>query len=86
MEEFNYMKGKLERMKVVAIGQPYTDFELATPKGGTLKVSDVHNGNVLLIDFWASWCRPCRIANPELVDIYHDYHDRGFEILGVSLL
>ncbi len=50
-----------------------------------LKVSEVHNGNVLLIDFWASWCGPCRRANPELVEIYNEYHDQGFEILGVSL-
>lgn len=85
MEEYKNMSGKLERMKAVAIGRPFTDFELATPEGGSLKVSDVHDGNVLLIDFWASWCRPCRIANPELVAIYHEYHDRGFDILGVSL-
>jgi peroxiredoxin len=85
MKEYEYMYGKLERMKAVTVGQSYTDFELATPEGGTLKVSDVHAGNVLLIDFWASWCGPCRVANPELVEIYHEYHDRGFEILGVSL-
>ncbi|RLD25359.1 MAG: hypothetical protein DRI70_07260 [Bacteroidetes bacterium] len=85
LEEFEYMNGKLERMKAVAIGQPYTDFELATPEGGMLKVSEVHNENVLLIDFWASWCGPCRVANPELVEMYHQYHDQGFEILGVSL-
>ena len=85
MEEYKYMYGKLERMKAVAIGKHYTDFELATPEGETLKVSDVHNGNVLLIDFWASWCGPCRRANPEVVEIYNEYHDQGFEILGVSL-
>ena len=85
MEEYKYMYGKLERMKAVAIGQKYTDFGLATPEGEILKISDVHNGNVLLIDFWAAWCGPCRRANPELVEIYHEYHDRGFEIIGVSL-
>jgi len=85
MEEYKYMYGKLERMKAVAIGQKYTDFGLATPEGEMLKISDVHNGNVLLIDFWAAWCGPCRRANPELVEIYHEYHDQGFEIIGVSL-
>jgi thiol-disulfide isomerase/thioredoxin len=85
MEEYQYMFGKLERMKAVAIGQNYTDFGLETPEGDYLKISDVHNGNVLMIDFWASWCSPCREANPELVDIYNTYHDSGFDIIGVSL-
>jgi peroxiredoxin len=85
MEEYKYMYGKLERMKAVDIGQMYTDFELPTPEGGSLKVSEVHNGNVMLIDFWASWCGPCRRANPGVVAIYADYKDQGFEILGVSL-
>jgi len=85
LEEYKYMYGKLERMKAVAIGQAYTDFELPTPEGGSLKVSDVHKGNVMLIDFWASWCAPCRRANPEVVAIYAQYNTKGFEILGVSL-
>jgi len=85
LEEYKYMYGKLERMKAVEIGQKYTDFGLPTPDGDMLKISDVHQGNVLLIDFWAAWCGPCRRANPELVEIYNEYHDRGFEIIGVSL-
>lgn len=85
MEEYTYMHGKLERMKAVDVGKNYTDFGLETPEGEILKVSDVHQGNVLMIDFWASWCGPCRRANPEVVKIYKDYHDAGFEILGVSL-
>jgi len=85
MEEYKYMYGKLERMKAVDIGQSYTDFGLPTPDGESLKVSDVHQGNVMLIDFWASWCGPCRRANPEVVAIYSEYKEKGFEILGVSL-
>jgi len=85
MEEYQYMYGKMERMKAVAIGMKYTDFGLDTPEGEFLKVSDVHQGSVLLVDFWASWCGPCRRANPEVVEIYNTYHDQGFEILGVSL-
>ena len=85
MEEYTYMYGKLERMKAVAIGMKYTDFGLDTPEGEFLKLSDVHQGSVLLMDFWASWCGPCRSANPEVVEIYNTYHDQGFEILGVSL-
>lgn len=42
-------------------------------------------GKYLLIDFWASWCSPCRAANPEMVELYNKYHKKGFEILGVSL-
>ena len=85
LEEYDYMYNILEKQKDVAIGKQYKDFGLETPEGTMLNVSDVHNGSVLLIDFWASWCGPCRRANPELVEMYAEYHEKGFEILGVSL-
>lgn len=85
LEEYGYMYEIMEKQKDVAIGKHYKDFGLETPEGALLNVSDVHKGNVLLIDFWASWCGPCRRANPEVVEIYTEYHDKGFDILGVSL-
>ena len=42
-------------------------------------------GKVTIIDFWASWCKPCRIENPNVVKIYNKYHDKGLNIIGVSL-
>jgi len=55
-----------------------------TPEGEDLSLSDLR-GKVVLIDFWASWCGPCRKENPHVVKLYKKYKDQGFEILSVSL-
>lgn len=60
------------------------DFAQQTPDGKTLKLSDLR-GKVVLVDFWASWCGPCRRENPNVKKVYEKYKDKGFEILGVSL-
>lgn len=65
-------------------GEVAPDFSQQTPDGKTLALSDLR-GKVVLIDFWASWCRPCRIENPNVKKIYAKYAKKGFEILGVSL-
>ncbi len=82
---YQFMSDKLKAMKRVAIGEPYVDFSLPTPDGNMLELSSLIGENVLMIDFWASWCRPCRMANPEVVSIYNAYKDKGFDIIGVSL-
>lgn len=68
----------------VQVGKEAPDFTLDTPEGEAIALSDLR-GNYVLIDFWASWCRPCRMENPNVVRVYNKYHDKGFEILGVSL-
>jgi len=74
----------LDLAKSVAIGDEYTDFSMSNPKGEELTLSDIKDKYVLL-EFWASWCAPCRKENPNLVKTYNQYKDKGFEILGVSL-
>lgn len=68
----------------VSVGAVAPDISLPQPDGTPLSLSSL-KGRYVLIDFWASWCRPCREENPEMVKLYQRYKDRGFEILGVSL-
>jgi peroxiredoxin len=67
-----------------AIGEIAPLFEGPTPTGERIALESLR-GKVTIIDFWASWCRPCRIENPNLVRLYNRMHDKGLEIIGVSL-
>lgn len=78
------MKQQLDEMRSLSVGQVAPDFELPTPNGDLVKLSDLR-GKYVLIDFWAAWCKPCRAENPNVVRLYNQYKDKGFEVFGVSL-
>src|SRR5690606_10613692 len=77
---------------LIEIGQKAADLKYKNPEGKEIQLSKINKGRYVLLDFWASWCRPCRSGNPRLVAIYNKYKDakfknapKGFTIVSVSL-
>ncbi len=78
------LENNLESAGAVDIGSKAPNFTAPTPEGGELSLNKAL-GAVTIVDFWAAWCKPCRVENPNVVKIYEKYHDQGLEIVGVSL-
>ena len=84
------VKGQLVQQQQLAaqspiqVGAPAPDITLENPNGKSYSLSDL-KGQVVLLDFWASWCGPCRRENPNVVKVYEEYKDQGFTVFSVSL-
>jgi thiol-disulfide isomerase/thioredoxin len=70
--------------QAIAVGQELSNITLPDPNGKNRSLTDLR-GKVVLVDCWASWCGPCRRANPEVVSIYNEFKSKGFEVFSVSL-
>jgi thiol-disulfide isomerase/thioredoxin len=78
------LKTNLDSLKKADIGSPAPDFSAPTPSGENMSLKEAM-GKYTIIDFWASWCKPCRMENPNVVKVYNKYHEKGLNIISVSL-
>ncbi len=79
------LMNRVQIMKSVAIGQKASDFTLNDVSGNPVALSSKIGAKLLLIDFWAAWCNPCRQENPNLVEVYKEFNKKGFDVFSVSL-
>jgi peroxiredoxin len=84
-EMIKNLKERVVKMKAVAVGQKAPDFTMNDPEGNQVSFYSKIGSKLLLVDFWAAWCGPCRNENPNVVKVYKEFNKKGFDVFGVSL-
>lgn len=84
MQKINFNINNALSKAVIEVNSIAPDFTAPDPEGNQITLSEIL-GKVTILDFWASWCRPCRVENPNFVKLYDKYHEKGLNIISVSL-
>jgi peroxiredoxin len=79
------LKERVALLKTVSVGKKAPDFIMDDVDGRPVALSSKIGSKLLLLDFWAAWCGPCRQENPNIVKVYNEFHKKGFDVFGVSL-